>query len=107
MVRPMAVFLIVFFGCSTEDPTPAEKCDDLAELLCERVIGCSDDGFTEAECISLPAVTNLSCPEASGVSSQYDECVDDLTVAPCSILVAEDGTVEVPESCGGAILYRR
>jgi hypothetical protein len=106
MVRWLAVFVVLFGGCSTDAPGPRERCDDLVDLLCERVSGCPNGGTTQQECLTLPAA-DLSCPEATGVSGAYDQCIDDLTVSPCSVLVRADGTVEMPESCDAAILYPR
>jgi hypothetical protein len=80
--------------------TPAEKCDALAALTCQRAIACANDGTTQAECLAT-VKTVLPCAQADAVSDGYAACMSELRASPCSVLE----TNGPPATCDGVILF--
>lgn len=105
MVRWLAVVMLVLVaGCGDEEATPPEKCNALADLLCQRAIECIADGTTQAECVAA-LNTTLPCAEADEVSASYDTCMTDLRAVSCATLTA-NATINLPTTCNSVILFR-
>jgi hypothetical protein len=92
-------------ACGT-DKTPAEKCDDLVDTLCDRGVQCLG-GSTSACVQSVQA--QLPCGKATSVGPSYDRCVDELQSDSCGVLFPTDPstgqpTIRLPADCMGVIL---
>ena len=64
------------------DPAPAvAACEDLAQAACAVEARCG--GRTLEECVPA-AITEWSCPDAVGVTLDYEECMSLLDDYPCT-----------------------
>lgn len=82
------VMLSVAMSCVGER-TPTQKCEDLILLFCDRTIECSI-GQQRDTCIQQ-ARTDLPCGKATGVSSNYDLCMDQMAEFSCEAILSVGG----------------
>lgn len=98
--------VVLLIGCGGGGgSSPEEKCDDLIDLVCDRVVECVPDEVTRSQCIS-ELRSALPCGMADRVSSTYDRCMDLLEDLTCSALFPNDELV-VPADCENVILAER
>lgn len=79
--------------CDEECMAP-RQCDAIVETLCEALSSSCDD-LTFNECKNEATIA-MPCEDAVGVSSSYDECIDDAERLECAD--------ETPASCQGVVL---
>lgn len=101
--------LLLFAGCTVETDAEAEqKCRDLVNDWCEKVIGCfvesgelaaADRDSELAECKKTGEST-IECGSAVRTSSNYDHCIDTVHATECSSL---DAQAKLPSQCKAVI----
>ena len=93
-------------GCGSED-TPADKCDTLITVVCDRVAECV--GGAQQSCEErLKAET--ACGNARDVKPSYDRCIDQLNSNQCMSLFPIDPdtgqrTARLPADCEQVIVF--
>jgi hypothetical protein len=99
-------------GCGGGDSeSPVEKCDDLVDVICDRLIECVSDVGTHSECVDA-VQSELPCGRATDVSASYGRCVDQLEGNSCGALFPPDPqtgepTLQLPADCMSVILTER
>jgi hypothetical protein len=98
----MAVGLLGWVGCG--DKSPAEKCDDLVSLICDRAVDCiAGASGMHAECVHAFDQVML-CENTKSVGPSYDRCLDQLEAQSCQALFPTDPdtgeqTLTLPVDC--------
>lgn len=93
-------------GATSVSATPVDECQNLVTLLCTRLVVCtaSDAGTTEQQQSSCEAAVgqSLNCPAATGVTSSYPACVNDIPNIDCA-KVASNSPDALPQSCRAVV----
>ncbi len=83
------------------DPDAPKDCDTVFDAIIAKTVECANaagNPITEAEVraqVDLP-----DCKTAVATTTDFDQCVDELSAAQC----AADGSFSGPEICKGAVL---
>ena len=77
-----------------------QKCQDLSQRQCERVVGCGASPSVES-CLAEIQVS-ADCDHAVRVTSRYGACMQDLAAMNCADLLAS-GAWNLPNTCIGVI----
>jgi hypothetical protein len=93
------VFLV---ACGGGSDSPADKCDDLVDIVCDRAIECVPSAGTHASCVT-EANGALNCDAATGVTAQYPSCLSMVRTLACATLFPND-MLTLPSECSGVIL---
>jgi hypothetical protein len=106
LVKALVAFALLgaALSCGGDVNEAPAKCDALVATLCERVIGCANDGTTQAEC-EAGVKTTLPCAQADTVSDGYSSCISELQNSPCTVLLANN-TINLPATCKASIIFR-
>lgn len=104
------VAALVASGCGGGSSSPEDKCNDLVDTVCDRLVACLNVPSQKADCVS-GAGQSLNCRAAKSVTSGYDTCMDALDDASCDALLDADPdgdpVVTLPSSCRAVILIGR
>ena len=107
--------LLALAGCGDDDDkksnSPEDKCLRLASSYCGRWAECAEQAgaFSGSEardqrriCADeFAAEDGANCNDAVGVRQSYDECLDDISDAPCNAILSEQGYT--PTACADVI----
>jgi len=100
----VAIALIVWAsscGGGSSGSDAVQKCKDLSQLKCERVVECG--GMPSVPTCLADIQKAEYCDHAVAVTSSYDACVQDLRAISCTQLLAS-GAWNLPLACTGVIL---
>jgi hypothetical protein len=107
-MRKLATLILLLAACgASSDPAPAARADCeafVAADYCPAVVPCLTD-LTETDCIAA-AKTALNCSAAVGESTSLPSCKNELATTTCDVLIAADGSVNLPASCVGVFLLQ-
>lgn len=96
-------------GCGG-DKSPSEKCADLINLSCDRLVECLPGASgMHAACVQAVEQAGLSCTATKSVKPSYDRCIDQLNEQSCRVLFPTDPdtgdqTLELPAECSGVLV---
>jgi hypothetical protein len=108
MVMTAMVLAVLGGGGCGEDKSPAEKCEDLVSLICDRAVECiAGAAGMHSACVQA-FEQEASCASTRSVSASYDRCLDRLDAVSCQALVTTDPAtgetmLEVPTECHGVL----
>lgn len=105
MSNRLALACLASFVAACGEDTPAEKCDNLVDIACDRAVECVPASGTHAQCVQQ-VQTSLPCGSAKSVTASYGRCVDQLESVSCAILFP-NGQLDLPADCSGVILTSR
>jgi hypothetical protein len=106
LVKVMALVVLGGTGCG--DKSPAEKCEDLVSLTCDRAVGCiAGASGMHDDCVQA-FHRESSCGNIKSVGQRYDDCMDMLSEQSCGTLFstnAESGELmfHLPDACVGVL----
>lgn len=105
LVKVMVLVMLGGAGCG--EPSPAEKCEDLVDLVCERVVDCiAGASGMHDDCVQ-EIQRELPCGTTKRVGDGYDDCMDRLNQQSCSTLFPTDPDgermLELPNACLGVL----
>lgn len=105
-------FTVMACGDDDESTDSAvEKCEDFLTVVCERTVECApartEDGQPVAPAVQLESCLSAGrastpCGNAVRVSSSYDQCIQEVLGASCSVIA--DPEADPPDSCTNIIL---
>lgn len=105
------VVLAVLGGVSCGgEKSPAEKCEDLVDLVCDRAVECiAGASGMHRECVEGVEQSGLQCSTTKSVKPSYDRCVDLLNDQSCQTLFPADPdtgdqTIALPTECNGVVV---
>jgi hypothetical protein len=90
-------------GGGSSGSDAVQKCKDLSQLKCERVVECG--GMPSVPTCLADIQKSEYCDHAVAVTSSYDACLQDLRAISCTELLAS-GAWNLPLSCMGVILVQ-
>ncbi len=96
------VVVLFLVACGGGSDTPAEKCDELVDLVCDRAVECVPSAGTHSACVT-EVQGSLNCDAAQGVSAGYTPCIMQLRSMSCGSLFPND-MLALPADCSGVIL---
>lgn len=106
VMKVMVAAVLSCVGCG--DKSPSEKCDDLIDVTCDRIVECiaGATGMHGACINDFKQV--LSCSDVKSVKPSYDRCIDSLSEQSCRTLFPADPmtgeqTAELPDECNGVL----
>jgi hypothetical protein len=96
----LGAYLVVTACGSADDEhgkSPAEKCEQLLALSCQRTDECGSSSYDE--CIET-VTASIPCQKVTSVRDTFDACIDDLGSATCDLLYPDGGTtLDLPLNC--------
>lgn len=101
--------LILLSSCTTETEDEAkQKCRDLVNDWCKKVIGClvdsgdvaAADEAGEISSCKQTGESTIDCPSAVSTSDNYDSCMDAVHSSSCSDIGAGS---KLPSQCSAVI----
>jgi hypothetical protein len=100
--------LVVLGGTGCGDKSPADKCEDLVSLTCDRVVDCIAGASGMHDSCVQTFHRELSCSATKSVGQGYDDCLDMLNEQSCGTLFSTDaGTgepmIHLPAACFGVL----
>jgi len=108
VARAMVLVVLGCIGCGDSPRSPAEKCEDLVSLTCDRAVECISwaSGMHDA-CVQA-VHQELACGSAKSVGPSYDRCMDQLDELSCQILFPWDQdtgeqALILPADCHGVL----
>jgi hypothetical protein len=108
VAKVMVLVVLGCVGCGDSPRSPAEKCDDLVSLTCDRAVECiSWASGMHDECVQAIR-QELACGTVKSVGPSYDRCMDQLDDQSCPILFPRDQDGDqaliLPADCNGVLL---
>ncbi len=101
-MRTVGCAVVFLVACGGGSASPAEKCDDLVDLVCDRALECVPGAGTHSACVA-EVQSNLDCDRAQDVTASYRACMTQLRSTTCGSLFPNDMIV-LPADCNGVIL---
>lgn len=89
-------------ACGGGSDSPSEKCDDLVDLVCDRLVECIPGAGTHGACVA-EVQSSLNCDAAASVTENYTPCLMQLRSMSCGSLFPND-MLALPADCNGVIL---
>lgn len=99
-MRFLTPLLLVFltacsFTCSVKSTTPLERCEEYADLACEKLEACMSYNYDTC----YKRFIETECEDVVGIRYSYADCMSDLMWMTC-----EDQYP--PDSCDDALIYQ-
>ena len=103
----VALGMLVFVGCGSDEKTPVDKCEDFLDNICTRGAECVPENGSKSDCVA--AITAfLPCDNVMEVTEGYDSCMDQIDDSTCAVLFPVDGSgekaLDLPTQCSGVLL---
>lgn len=108
MANHVGVLMMLSLSACAGEDTPAEKCDELIDVVCDRAVACI--GGDDTTCVQS-LQSKLPCGSAKSVAPSYDRCLSQLESNSCTILFPTDPSsgkreLTLPADCRAVILTR-
>ena len=94
-------------GCGAGGRSPKDKCDDLVDVACTRIVECIPGAAGMHDACIQEFEAMQSCADIKSVGPSYDECVSQLGSRSCESLFPGSGSgtpsVALPSACTGVL----
>jgi len=90
-------------GCGGGDKSPKEKCDDLVNMFCDRLVECVQDAAGMHSACVQTFESIQSCSAIKSVGASYDDCLSQLDSQTCQMLFPMSGSASLPSACSGVL----
>jgi len=103
----VVLVVAVMGGSGCGDKSPKEHCQDLVDMICDRIVECLADarGMHDACVRGFESVQ--SCSSVKSIGETFDDCMDQIDARSCqSLFPTVSGgmaSISLPQACSGVL----